>query len=184
MKRLRAVSIVLFSSACAFALAQDNAASRLGPTGGPSDRQITGIVIAANQIDIDAGKLAKSRSKNKEIVDFAQSVITDRTAVNKQTSALMKKLKVKLTESDTSRSLRGSGRDTLAKLKELKGGEFDKAYADNEVAYHQQVLDMIDTDLIPSAQNAGLKDLLAQVRPALAAHLDRAKTVQSSLAKK
>jgi putative membrane protein len=184
MKRLRAISILLLSSACAFALAQDNAASRLGPAGGPSDRQITGVMIAANQVDIDAGKLAKSRSKNKEVVAFAQSVIADSTAVNKQTFELMKKLKVKLTESDTSRSLRGSGKETLAKLKELKGEDFDKAYADNQAAYHQQVLDMIDTDLIPSAQNAGLKDLLAKVRPAMAAHLDRVKTLQSSFGKK
>jgi putative membrane protein len=184
MKRLYAVSSLLLSCVCAFALAQDNAASRLGPTGGPSDRQITGVLIAANQVDIDAGKLAKSRSKNKAIVDLAQSAIADGTAVNKQTFELMKKLKVKLTESDTSRSLRGSGKEALAKLKALKGEDFDKAYADSALAYHQQVLDMLDTDLIPSAQNAGLKELLAKVRPAMAAHLDRVKTLQASFAKK
>jgi putative membrane protein len=184
MNCLRAISMLLLSSVCAIVLAQDNAASRLGPTGGPSDRQITGVMIAANQVDIDAGKLAKSRSKNKEVVAFAQSVIADSTAVNKQTFELMKKLRVKLTESDTSRSLRGSGKDTLAKLKELKGEDFDRGYADNAAAYHQQVLEMIDTDLIPSAQNAGLKELLAKVRPAVAAHLDRVKTLQASLHKK
>ena len=63
------ISAVLLLSVCAFAHAQDNAASRLGPTGGPSDRQITGIVIAANQVDIDAGELAGSRSKNKKVQD-------------------------------------------------------------------------------------------------------------------
>ena len=152
--------------------------------GGPSDPQIAHIVVTANQIDIDAGKLAKSRSKNKEVQEFAQRMITDHTAVNKQASALVKKLKVKPEESDTSRSLKSAAKQTAGKMKGLKGAAFDKAYADNEVAYHQQVLDAIDKVLIPSAQNAELKGLLEKVRPAIAAHLDHAKMMASSLAKK
>ncbi len=66
----------------------------------------------------------------------------------------------------------------------MKGAAFDRAYADHEVAYHQQVLDAIDKVLIPNAKNAELKDLITKVRPAIAAHLDHAKMVQSSLAKK
>ena len=37
----------------------------------------------------------------------------------------------------------------MAKLKTLKGAAFDKAYVDQEVAYHQAVLDAIDKTLIP-----------------------------------
>ena len=164
--------IALFTPALAFA------------QGKPSDPQIAHIVVTANQIDIDAGKLAKSKSKNKEVQEFAQRMITDHTAVNKQASALVKKLKVKPEESDTSRSLKSAAKQTAGKMKGLKGAAFDKAYADNEVAYHQQVLDAIDKVLIPSAQNAELKGLLEKVRPAIAAHLDHAKMMASSLAKK
>src|SRR3954467_7988913 len=85
--------------------------------GKPSDPQIAGIVVAANQIDIDAGKLAKSRSKNKEVQEFAQRMITDHTAVNKQASDLVKKLKVKPEESDTSRSLKKTAKGTESRLK-------------------------------------------------------------------
>jgi putative membrane protein len=152
--------------------------------GGPSDPQIAGIVVAANQIDIDAGKLAKSRTKNQEVSKFAQQMITDHTAVNKQASALVKKLGVTPAESATSKSLKSAAGKNMANLKGLKGAEFDKAYTDNEVAYHQQVLDAIDKVLIPSAKNAELKDLITKVRPAIAAHLDHAKMIQSSLAKK
>src|SRR5882762_10296663 len=144
--------------------------------GGPSDPQIAGIVVAADQIDIDVGKLAKSRTKNKHVSEFAQLMITDHTAVNRQASALVKKLGVKPEESAASKN--------VANLKTLKGAAFDKAYTDNEVAYHQQVLDAIDKVLIPNARNAELKDLITKVRPAIAAHLDHAKMVQSSLAKK
>ena len=152
--------------------------------GGPSDPQIAGIVVAANQIDIDAGKLVKSRTKNKQVSEFAQRMITDHTAVNKQASTLVKKLKVKPVESATSKSLKDAAGQNVKNLKTLKDAAFDKAYTDHEVAYHQQVLDAIDKVLIPSARNAELKDLITKVRPAIAAHLDHAKMIQSSLAKK
>jgi len=152
--------------------------------GGQSDPQIAGIVVTANAIDIDAGKLAKSHTKNKEVSKFAQLMITDHTAVNKQAGALAKKLGVKPEDSDTSKSLKAGAADNMKNLKGLKGAAFDKAYVDHEVAYHQAVLDAIDKVLIPSAKNAELKDLIVKVRPAIAAHLDHAKMVQSDLAKK
>ena len=152
--------------------------------GGPSDPQIAGIVVTANTIDIDAGKLAKSRTKNKEVSKFAQLMITDHTAVNKQAGALAKKLGVKPEDSDTSKSLKAGAADNMKNLKGLKGAAFDKAYVDHEVAYHQAVLDAIDKVLIPSSKNAELKDLITKVRPAIAAHLEHAKMVQGDLAKK
>ena len=122
----------------------------------PSDPQIAGIVVTANQIDVDAGRLARSRSRNKEVQKFAQQMITDHTAVNKQAAALAKKLGVKPAESDTSKSLKQGAKHNMASLKKLKGAAFDRAYVDHEVAYHEQVLGAIDKVLIPSAQNAEL----------------------------
>src|SRR5262245_22221704 len=151
---------------------------------GPSDPQIAGIVVTANQIDVDAGKLAKSHSKTKDVQDFAQQMITDHTAVNKQAAALAKKLGVTPEDSDTSNGLKKAAADTAKKLKGLKGAQFDKAYVDNEVGYHQQVLDAIDKVLIPNAQNAELKALIVKVRPAIATHLEHAKHIQASLANK
>jgi len=151
--------------------------------GKPSDPQIAHIVVTANQIDIDAGKLAKSKSKNKEVQAFAQQMITDHTAVNKQAGALAKKLGVKPENNDTSKALKQGAQENMANLKKLKDGQFDKAYVDHEVAYHQQVLDAIDKVLVPSAQNQELKDLIVKVRPAIAAHLEHAKHVQADLGK-
>jgi putative membrane protein len=151
---------------------------------GPSDPQIAGIVVTANQIDVDAGKLAKSKSRNKEVKDFAQQMITDHTAVNRQAGALAKKLGVTPEDSGTSKSLKQGAADNIANLKKLKGAQFDKAYVEHEVAYHQAVLDAIDKVLIPSAQNAELKGLIVKVRPAIATHLEHAKHLQGTLGKK
>src|SRR3954466_16034574 len=148
---------------------------------GPTDPQIAQIVVTANQVDIDAGKLAKGKTHNKDVKAFAQQMITDHGAVNKQAVALVTKLKVKPEPNPTSDSLKKGGDESNASLKKLKGKEFDKAYVDHEVAYHQQVLDAIDKTLIPSAKNAELKALIEKVRPAFVAHLEHAKMIQSKL---
>ena len=151
---------------------------------GVTDAQIASIVVTANQVDIDAGKLAKSRSTNKEVTAFAELMITDHSGVNRAASDLVATLKVVPEDNPTSQSLKSGGDKNLGALKKLEGAAFDKAYVDQEVAYHQQVLDALDKTLIPSAKNAELKALLVKVRPAFVAHLEHAKHLQASLAKK
>jgi putative membrane protein len=110
-------------------------------------------------------------------------MITDHTAVNNSATELVTRLKVTPQENPTSQSLKAGGETNVAHLKAQKGAAFDKAYIDNEVAYHQQVLDAVDKTLIPSAANAELKALLVKVRPAFVAHLEHAKHIQGTLAK-
>jgi putative membrane protein len=148
-----------------------------------NDAQIASIVVTANQVDIDAGKLAATKATNADVKKFAQTMVTDHTGVNKQATALVTKLKVKPEDNATSKSLYDGGKENVTKLKGLKGAEFDKAYIDHEVAYHQAVLDAVDKTLIPGAKNEELKALLVKVRPAFVAHLEHAKHVQSTLSK-
>jgi putative membrane protein len=149
----------------------------------PTDPQIAAIVVAANQVDIDAGKLAQSKTKDPAVKGFAQQMITDHTGVNKSATDLVKKLNVKPEPNDSSKGLIADGQKKQKELKKLNGAEFDKAYVDHEVAYHQSVLDTIDKTLIPNAQNAELKDLITKVRPNIAAHLEHAKQLSASLKK-
>jgi len=150
---------------------------------GINDAQIAKIVVTANQVDIDAGKFAASKATSPEVKKFAQTMVTDHTGVNKQAVDLATKLGVKPEDNDTAKSLASGGQANLANLKTLKGKEFDKAYVDHEVAYHQNVLDAVDKTLIPGAKNDELKALLVKVRPAFVAHLEHAKMVQADLSK-
>lgn len=150
----------------------------------PNDAQIASIVVTANQVDVDAGKLAESRGHAADVKAFGKQMVTDHTGVNKEATALVKKLKVKPEDNPTSQSLKKEGAENMKHLKTLKGAAFDKAYIDHEVDYHAQVIDALDKTLIPSAQNAELKALLVAVRPAFVAHLEHAKMIQAKLAKK
>lgn len=148
---------------------------------GPTDPQIAAIVVTANQVDIDAGKLAANRAHAQEVKDFARLMVTDHGGVNKAASELVTRLKVKPEDSPTSDSLKKGGADNIAKLKTLKGAAFDRAYVDQEVTYHQAVLDALDKTLIPNAKNEELKALMVKVRPAFVAHLEHARQLQAKL---
>lgn len=147
---------------------------------GISDAQIAAIVVTANQVDIEAGQLAVSRSTNDKVKTFAQLMVTDHTGVNKAATKLVTRLKVTPQASSTSEALKAGGDKNLAYLKTLNGAEFDRAYINHEYAYHQQVIDALDKTLIPGATNAELKALLIKVRPAFVAHRDHAKSLQST----
>ena len=159
------------------------AAVAWGQSSGPTDAQIAAIVVTANQVDIDAGKLAESKAHSADVKSFGQRMVADHTGVNKSAKELVQKLNVKPEPNATSESLQKGGDENVAKLKGLSGAEFDKAYIDHEVAYHEAVLSAMDKTLIPSAKNAELKALLVKVRPAFEAHLQHAKKIQSELGK-
>lgn len=174
MKPLSALLPVVILAGAAFAWGQGAS---------PSDPQIAAIVVTANQVDIEAGKLAKSKSSSEAVKDFAELMIKDHSAVNQSATELVQKLHVTPESSASSRSLQQGGDQNLAKLKGMSGNAFERAYIDHEVAYHQAVLDTVDKTLIPSAKNAELKALLVKVRPAFVAHLEHAKQLQASLSK-
>jgi putative membrane protein len=158
------------SSSTVFVSALILAAGSAFGQAGPTDPQIAHIVVTANQVDIDAGKLAETKGANKDVKAFGKQMVT-----------LVTKLKVTPEDNPTSQSLKAGGEANLKNLQGLSGAAFDKAYIDHEVVYHVQVLDAIDKTLVPNAKNEELKALIIKVRPAFVAHLDHAKMIQGTL---
>ena len=107
----------------------------------PNDAQIAQIVNVADTIDIKAGQLALSKSTNAQVKAFAQDMVRDHTQVNEQALALVKKLNVQPQDSDTSRALTRQADEQVEHLQGLNGAAFDRAYAENELAYHREVND-------------------------------------------
>lgn len=147
----------------------------------PTDPQIAHIAYTAGVIDIEAAKLALEKSKNKQVVAFANDMLRDHEAVNKQALALVKKLNVTPEDNSTSQSLSAAATEERKKLAKLKGAAFDKAYVNNEVAYHKQVNGALETLLIPSAKNGQLKDLLETGLKLFQGHEQHAEHVAATL---
>src|ERR1051325_9230177 len=177
MRKIIALGVITAALA-AFTTVQAQTAPAAAP---PNDAQIAQIVLTADSVDVDYGNLAVKKSKNAEVKAFAETMIRDHTAVNAQAAALAKKLGLTPQASDTSKSLKSDGEKEMAKLKAIDGAEFDKAYIDNEVVYHESVIGALDKVLLPNAKNAELKSLLESGRPIFVSHLDHAKHLQTSL---
>src|SRR3954464_2291740 len=131
-----------------------------------TDPEVAHVAVTANTIDIAAGKVALTHAKSQEVKNFANMMIRDHAGVNEKAAALAKKLDVTPKDNAISQSLLKGADESKAKLQPLKGAAFDHAYIDREIAYHQAVLDALDKTLIPTTENAELKALLTQVRPA------------------
>lgn len=147
----------------------------------PSDPQIVGIVQAANQIDINMAKLALTKTKNPQVKEFANQMISDHTALEKSVSDLAKKLGATPEQSETSKQLKQQAADEMKKLRSLHDAAFEKEYASREVAFHQTVIDAATKTLIPDAKNAELKSALEGAAPLLQGHLQHAKQLEQSL---
>jgi putative membrane protein len=147
----------------------------------PSDPQIAHIAYTAGVIDITAAKQAISKSKNKDVLAFAQDMARDHEAVNKQALDLVKKLNVTPEDNDTSRALSKEAAEKQVQLGKLNGAAYDKAYLANEVAFHKKVNGALEALLIPASNDAELKNLLQTGLKLFQGHQQHAEHVAAAL---
>lgn len=147
----------------------------------PADPQIAHIAYTAGVLDVEAGKQALAKSKDKDVRAFAEEMVRDHSAVNDQALALVKKLNVTPADNDTSQALTKQAAAKRAELAKLDGAAFDKAYVANEVAYHKTVNGALETLLIPSASNAELKSLLQTGLKVFQGHQQHAEHIATTL---
>ena len=147
----------------------------------PTDPQIAHIAYTAGQIDIAAAKMAEKKSTNADVKAFAAEMERDHTTVNDKALALVKKLGVTPEDNPTSQSLNAAAAAKAKELDGLSGAAFDKAYIDNEVAYHKTVNGALEKTLIPSAHNAELKSLLETGLKLFQSHQEHAEHLAASV---
>lgn len=146
------------------------------------DPTIVAIYDAANTFDIEASGLAAKRTKNADVKKLAEQFVRDHSAVRQQGRDLAKKLGVTPTP-PKDLPLAKDHATAMAKLKSVSDAGFDRAYLENEVAYHKAVIDALNNTLEPATQNAELKTLEQTVAPAFNAHLVAAQNLLDKLPK-
>ncbi len=151
------------------------------PSAALDDAQIAHIAYTAGVIDVTAAKQALTKSHNASVREFAEVMARDHAAVNDQALALAKKLGVTPADNATSQSLAKGAAAEQAKLAKLSGAAYDKAYAENEVAFHKAVLAALDGTLIPATHNAELKSLLETGSKLFHAHQMHAEQLAAGL---
>jgi putative membrane protein len=148
-----------------------------------SDEQILGVTSAANEGEIEQGRLAESKAHDLRVKALAALMVKDHTAAQNMGQTLAKKAGLSPTGSPVSTSLQGAAQNVTQSLKSASRADFDRSYVDAQVNEHQDVLDTIDQKLLPNAKNADLRAYLNEVRATVAKHLAHAKELQQALLK-
>lgn len=146
-----------------------------------TDPEIASVAVTANQVDVEYAAITLKKSHNKAVKNFAMTMKTDHSAVIKMAVDLVTKLKVTPKTNAVSKSILAGAVKEKAILNSKKGKAFDKAYVDNEVAYHEFAVNAVENMLIPQSQNAELKALLQKALPIFKTHLEHAKMIQKDM---
>ena len=135
------------------------------------------ILRAINEGEIATARVARERTQNEDILRFANVMMADHRAMTELLDSLVPPIPD--TVNAESKRIRDSGTQLVDSLWRIEGG-FNNTYIAQQVAAHERALLLLDTALIPSARDAKLKKLLRDLRPAVVAHLQRAKQIYTA----
>ena len=124
-----------------------------------NDLEIAHVAYVADNIDIRYAHLALAISTDPAVREFAQTMIRDHTAVNEQALALLAKLGAQPQDNFLSQDLQSNSEQIVDEMSKLRGADFDRRYAENELAYHKAVNDLVENAFIPNIENAEVKAL-------------------------
>jgi putative membrane protein len=182
----QAASNAASSAAQTASAAADKAQDAVGAAVGATSAATVGahdtgaFVSNASQSDmyeIDAAKMAEARSKNPEVKAFAKMMVTDHTAM----MAAMKPLVMAAGQKPADK-LDDRRQGFLDNLKAASAADFDKTYIDQQVAGHEEALDLMK-GYAKDGSDAGLKGGAEKAIPTVQKHLDKAKAIQATLKK-
>ena len=181
--RVVVAAVLVLSTSCSFFRRGSSApAAAAAQAAGPTDAEITAILLAANNTDISYAKLAPTRAESQAIKDFAARMLSDHTRVNSVVEEFMASANITPEENKTSLDFRDESAMKRDLMRELSGRSFDTTYIVNEITYHTRLLAAIDGTLLPAVRNAQLRQVITAIRPAVAAHLAHAQQVRTGLA--
>ena len=145
--------------ALALAATLSATAARAGDPAKLNDLQIAHVAYVADNIDIRYAHLALAISNNPAVHEFARTMIRDHEAVNQQALALLQKLNAQPQDNFLSQTLSKNAEALVDEMSRLRGAAFDKRYAENELAYHKAVNELVENTFIPNIDNGEVKAL-------------------------
>jgi putative membrane protein len=148
-----------------------------------TDRQIAMVMRVVNIAEVRESEIARDKSGNAAVREFAQMLINEHQAQNNKTESELSRVDINSEDTMLSRQLDATSGAAADHLRGLTGAALDRAYVDRQVDAHQSTLSLIDSTLVPQARKKIIKDQLAALRKMIETHLGRAKQLRSSLPK-
>lgn len=145
------------------------------------DLEIAHVAYIADNIDIQYAHLALALSSNTAVQEFAKTMIRDHEAVNAQALALLEKLGAAPKDNFLSQKLIADSKVIIDELSQLRGVEFDRRYAENELGYHKAVNGLVADTFIPNIENEEVKALFQAGLKIFKMHENHAKKMVEQL---
>jgi len=142
------------------------------------DAEILATVVAVDLNEVLAAMQAGTKKISQPVLDYAKSIHEGHGMNMEKGLKLGGQIGVTPAITPAVNDLQVKGAGNLAAIVPLDGDAFEKAYLELMVKGHTEVLGMIDGKLLQGAQNAELKKHLTESRASVAAHLDKAKSLQ------
>jgi putative membrane protein len=139
-----------------------------------SDRKFIMTAASAGMAEVQAAQLAEQKSQDATVKEFAQKMITDHTANNKQLASLAEQKGITVPT-----TLEAKDQKQLDALAKLDGTKFDKMYLKDQVRDHETVLKLMQKEAA-DGKDADLKSFAETTTPVIQQHLDMAKQDASS----
>jgi len=159
----------------AIANAADDVKEAVTPT--PTGQEFVDKAAKSDAFEIASAKLAATKATSADLKSFATMMIADHTA----STAKVKEAAAKATPAiKPDAALTDDQNEKLADLGKLTGKDFDKKYADQQVDAHQDALSLM-SDYADHGDVASLKAVAGEIKPKVAAHLDKIKAINSAL---
>jgi putative membrane protein len=149
------------------------------PVAAMSDAQILGFVDQVNRAEIEAGKLALTKTTSVAVRNFANMLVTDHEKAMAADKSFAAKQNITIAV-DPDTSMAHSHDAEMVKLHGLSGKDFDQEFAKAMADGHKSVIDKFNSDLIPDATTAALKAHLRAILPTLEKHERAAVSIQKS----
>jgi putative membrane protein len=181
IRMLLLATIVVLVSACGSMSTGMNNPLGTAQAGMWPESDIAGIVMTANEGEVQQGNAATARATSPEVRAFAQMMVSDHTSAMNTARDVFSRNAITPGENDTTRTLRDTSQRTVSNLNTYNGTAFDRTYMQSQVDVHQWLLTSLDTALIPSATHPEVRSLLQTQRASVATHLDRARQILNGL---
>ena len=145
-----------------------------------ADRDFVGDMMADSRAEVELGKLAQQKARDRQVKEFAAMMVRDHTKSQSELQTVASAAKVDMSKVDADMDHHSDVRERLAKL---SGAEFDREYIKQMVDDHEKAVNDAE-DKADSADNAEVKQWAGKALPTLTTHLEQAKQIQDNLEKR
>jgi putative membrane protein len=174
IRMLSLATVVFLVSACSSTMSSP---MNMAMPGAWPQSDIAGVVMTANEGEVQQGNAAVSKATSSDVRAFAQMMVSDHTSAMNMARDVFSRNGITPAENDTTRKLRDTSQRAITNLGTYSGASFDRMYMQAQVDTHQWLLNSLDSTLIPSATNDDVRTLLQNQRAAVSTHLDRARQI-------